>query len=178
MAANTTHCPKGHSLPNGKCTPLYCGNELKDTPIGIPLSKKEKEQLRVSEALRDESTEFSEQEKINRALVRHEKRNALLKVPTNLPEAELEGHVTKKLVSLLPYAAARLEYELKFGDEKQQHEAMVEVLDRTGFGRKNDSGNGGAPVIVINANSLELPWAKKQPHKEVVEGVIVPPEKK
>lgn len=160
-------CPQGHPLPTrgseGECTPLRCGapelhartDERTDLDKTMTMAKYK---------AKEDGSMISE--KSLKAAVRVAKdgrkvRNELAPVPEGLEGAEAEAWTVRKLGDLAPYAAAQLEYDLLYGSDRARSDAAKEVLDRTGHGRKGDSGVGG-PVIVLNMGSLgQLPWAPR-----------------
>ena len=70
--------------------------------------------------------------------------------------------VATKLVELTPLAVAELEYQLRRGDDKQRAEMAKEVLDRSGFGKKEGGNIAASPILIVNAvgGKIELPWER------------------
>lgn len=81
-------------------------------------------------------------------------------VPKGLVGADAEAWADQKLVSLLPWAVAEVEHQLKFGTNQERERAAQKVLDATGRGKRDASTGSTAPIIVLTAgpNGLELPW--------------------
>lgn len=98
--------------------------------------------------LTDEATE--QMERMKKSIGRYEARKAFLKTPdvAKMTPEEAKDYVTKRLDSLAPEALSRIEYNLKLGDEDASTKAAYEILDRTGFGRKDGGGLPGAPIII------------------------------
>lgn len=83
-------------------------------------------------------------------------RRELVPVPV-LPTDEIESYVDKKAVDLLPDAVAEVEYQLKYGDDKQRLEAAHDVLDMNGRRKREGLGNN-TQTIVLNLGNAKLPW--------------------
>jgi hypothetical protein len=158
-------CPKGHKLPykskRGNCTPLYCSEQRidprKNDAEKRGLMKVEKEDAKK----RGERVKTAQREEVERGMkqmARRDVRKGLLEpTPADLAGEAAETYVTDKLVRLLPDAVAELEFQLKFGDDKQRMEAARDVLDANGM-RKRDAVTAGGQTIVLNVNG-PLPWA-------------------
>lgn len=163
-----TYCPNNHGLPHegpeGNCTPIRCGDGAHGprSPEGVP----------------DPASlvPLAKVEKREQGLVALAKaREALVSVPSGLSGDAAETWTVRKLHDLAPYAAAEVEYQLKFGGDRQRIQAALEVLDRTGHGRKGEGGSVGGPVIVVNVGRDGLPWA---PKAQVVEVKDVEPDER
>lgn len=112
------------------------------------LLKEEKEVM--TDNLEQESLE--QLEKMRKAIGKYHARKAWLKPAdtSKMTPEESKDYVQKKLESLAPEAVARIEYDLKLGDDEASKKAAYEILDRTGFGRKDGGSLPGAPIIIVN----------------------------
>lgn len=190
-------CPKGHKLPyktaNGDCTPIWCADAegargsksprkaQKEAENAITIAtdgEVEKRLAKISPEHKDLAVTEGEQARTkdivhaSRALGRHVARTLLAPVPDALTGADAEKFADEKIVSLLPFAAAELEYQLKFGDDGQRMKAAEKVLDATGRGKREAGGGGTAPIVMINMGGGSpggmTPWRAK-PASQVVE---------
>lgn len=88
-------------------------------------------------------------------------RAAILKTPKDLKPDEIEKWVEAKKLELLPWAMAELEYQLKFGDDKQRAEASREIRDATGHGKREIASAASTPIIILTgAGVQQLPWSQ------------------
>lgn len=175
-------CPEGHTLPhkfNGvRCTPLACGQLSKGRAISQAGAvnnlkiRDEKEELKFIERNAKKDAAFAQ----TRLTVRN---SMVEQPPEGLDTAEAEEWTQKKMVALLPAAVAELEYQLKFGDDRQRMDAARDVLDANGM-RKRDAITASGQTIVLNI--ANLPWspvvngevkngiAQKQPREDARSG--------
>lgn len=154
-------CPQGHKLPyrssGGECTAIYCVEaDKKASRALVKASPKE-----AAKAIREEASEVeaTEARRLARAQARLKARAGLISVPDLQDPEAAEDWAVRKKHSLVPYAVAELEYQLKYGDDTQRANAAKEVLDRTGHGKQDKSNLGGA-VIILTGGSIQLPWAQ------------------
>lgn len=175
--ATELHCPEQHHLPHhttfGDCTPLYCADAPKDRPtngngklVTTSLAKADGKAIQDMAEL--------EQRRVELAFRRAKARNRILQVPDGLQGADAEAYADKRLVEMLPYAAAELEFQLRYGDDNQRGRAANEVMDRTGRSKKDGGGHVG-PLMVINVgpDGMSLPWLKRTDKAPVVEAKTV-----
>lgn len=169
-------CPKNHEVGTKfgaiACGPDACAGEVttwspettqapkksrKKVELPIPYVEVNKAVRETNKALRAENLdpgltdEAAEQvERMKKSIGKYEARRAFLKTPdvSKLSQEEAKDWVNKKLDSLAPEAVSRIEYALKLGDDDVSLKAAYEILDRTGFGRKDGGGLPGAPIII------------------------------
>lgn len=168
------NCPKGHKLPNtaayGQCTPLYCGEE-KDETASIGKVKKVRKPKATKAAPQEAPTEVAltvPDFEIRAARGRQD----FVKMPQGLEGAAAEAWADTKMVNLTPLALAELEYQLVLGDNDERWRAAKQVLESTGRGKKEQSGAGVSPILIINGAALVKPWSPKA-KVEITEGEIV-----
>lgn len=199
-------CPNGHDVGAfvGKvaCGPDFCGENLqswnpettkapkqqrKKTELPIPYVEVNKTVRETSKALKREGLPqdltdeaAAEIERMKKAIGKYEAHRAFLKIPdiSKMTTEEAKDWVSKKIDALLPEALARVEYNLKLGDEQAKDKAAYELLDRGGFGRKDGGGLPGAPIIIqvaqpdgttTTTTTYKPSWmvdAKKEPDKK------------
>lgn len=160
-------CPRGHQLPhrlsNGDCTPIYCAGEAKRQELTRAKSKRVKppQEKAAEEALATAADEAVAHAKksMERAKAKFDVRAKFMSVPAGLGGAAAEEYYDAQVAALLPYVAAELEYQLKFGDDAQRMAAAQKVMDTTGKGKKEVMGGGGATIII--KGNVELPWLKR-----------------
>lgn len=171
-------CPCGHTVGTYfgavSCGPDVCAESLstvptdlrkvappkpkrKSTELAIPYKefnksvKSTEKALAKAELPEDLSTEAVEHiDKMKRAIGRYEARKAFIKTPDlgGKTAEEVKDFVQKRLDSLTPDALARVEVALKLGDDDVSLKAAYEILDRSGFGKKEGGGLPGAPIII------------------------------
>jgi hypothetical protein len=178
MSDMILRCPKGHELPRrtsrGECTPIYCAGgargRLPKDMTGIVTAK-------LDAAIPAEARRGVEEDRLAMAQSRLAARKKYLKVPEGLTGADAEAYVTRKMVDLSPLAAAELEFELTLGDDKARAEAARDVLDRTGFGKREGGHVAAGPILIINAGggTLELPWLRREVKPDATISVGVNP---
>lgn len=172
VQAKGLKCPAGHALPHktkqGRCTTEWCalakGEEesLGEAPIKLlapaptvstkALAKAEAEDLVQSDTMRLET-----EQRIAEA--HRQVRRRVVGVPQTIEDPE--GYAQAKAVSLLPEAMAEIEYQLKYGDDRQRAEMADRVLDMTG-NRKRDALAGGGQTIVLQFSPADAPsWADR-----------------
>lgn len=149
-----TQCPNGHELPREGCSPVYCGNVT-------ALVKAKKEKPAPREADDDEA-----EERLSYALSRERVRDRALPIPS-VQGAEAEEYVEKKKVELLPRAMQEVEFQLRYGDDKQRVEAARDVLRMNGM-LNRDAPTGVAPTIIINMKdgNASFPWLKRKENSD------------
>lgn len=171
------HCPGGHKLPHvgesGTCSPVKCCDKKTAVKpeVSASSSKRAIKALAKAELPPEEVTEKERrllEAKKTVALARQE----FVKLPKGLEGAAADEYATKKLVELTPMALAEVEFQLLYGTDDQRSKMALEVLDRSGHGRKTDSQGLGGPVIIITG-SPKLPWAPAQ----VVSGEVISEQK-
>ncbi len=115
------------------------------------------------DAVKDEAARERTKEivKVGRAIAKFEARRAVVKTPKNLAPEQAKEYVDKKLDTLLPDAIDRVEYELKFGDEANSLKAAYEVLDRRGYGKRENNPILGAPIVIVQQNASNEPVVYK-----------------
>lgn len=164
-------CPKGHKLPNagdsGRCTTKWCGvvktTSLANAPVN-PLSGPAQGRAIMGdeENGHNETSAVKAAEKdLMFARARAKVRAKALGLAALPPvrEEDLETYALKKATSLIPDAMAEVEYQLKFGDDKQRKEAALDVLDMTG-NRRRDALGGGGHTIILTLSPQDAPeWA-------------------
>jgi hypothetical protein len=163
MSELECNCPNGHPLPHigpkGECTPVRCGGE------GVARKLKEP---RGDAARGGNEDDFRERK--NRA----ERFAKEMEVPAGLEGAEAEEWAAKRVATLLPFAVARLEYDLLYTQDKElQQKARDRILDAGGITKK-DAVSGGQQIIILNGVGSPAEWlkgTKKAP--QVVEGTVV-----
>lgn len=169
-------CPSNHDVGTlfgaVACGPDFCAENLKAwnpettkapaktkkrVELPIPYVEVNKSLKETSKALKHEGLSkdltdeaAGEVERMKKSIGRYEARRAFLKTPdiSKITAEEAKEWVGKKLDALAPEAVARIEYNLKLGDEDASTKAAYEILDRTGFGRKDGGGLPGAPIII------------------------------
>lgn len=153
-------CPKGHKLPNrtktGRCTPLYCATETKKESKEIV--KKYVGELAPLDT--DEDTGDKARKLIAMRKSQREARREVIEAP-DLGGEEAEKWADEKIVTLLPKAVAELEYQLEYGSDEQRERAANKVLDANGRGKQDKAGAGSAPIILLNVQPGQVPWAKR-----------------
>ena len=146
--------------------------------------KAKKENKRVSVGLRDlndaneESVALARQEmvdavpkehkeeamKLARNVSRYEARKAYMKTPEVIEDPK--AYVDARLTALLPDAVDRLGFDLKLGDEDASRQAAKDILDRTGFGKRDGTAMPGAPIMIVvngavgDSKGYTPPWAQ------------------
>lgn len=102
--------------------------------------------------------------KLGHKIGRHEALRLYTGTPDSakLTQEERKGYVDKKLDELTVDAIARVEYDLKLGDEDVSRKMALEVLDRTGYGKKEALAQAGAPIIIVNqgGETYRPPWER------------------
>jgi len=176
-------CPKGHKLPKTfsgmNCTPVFCAAQ--EVVASEALTEKDKKRrtqakrsiekaeyaIRLAKEMQGELAntekvaEAEETQKLERYSGQHRARLAYTKTPSDLHGADAEEFADKKIVHLLPAAVAELEFQLKFGDDKQRMDAATKVLDATGRGKREMLNGGSGPLIILTGNSvIQPPWRK------------------
>jgi hypothetical protein len=136
-------CPGGHDLPRPGCTPLSCVDKVTS--------------LSRAKAVPPNP---EDDEKMTFAVARKGARETLVQVP-NLSGADAEEYVEEKKVALLPQAMAEIEFQLKYGDNKERIDAARDVMRMNGM-LNRDAPTGVAPTIIINMGDKKLPWQKKE----------------
>jgi hypothetical protein len=167
MPSPAFNCPNGHEAGHpgelGQCSPVRCAD---------PNNKGAKSRGRPRKQVEAPAELTSELEnKLAIARARH----SIVGVQEAPKDADVEAITTKKLLDLTPVALAELEYQLMMGKDDARIKVALEVLDRAGFSKRQESGGGG-PVIIINGSAPALPWAPKA--KVIVEGSVVSEEDK
>lgn len=163
-------CPEGHALPHktkkGRCTTEWCALEAPEkvpgelTITGKAFNEPDATALARSEAAEDLKASVQRLETDARIAEAHRQvRRKVVGVPTQIEDPE--GYAQAKAVSLLPEAMAEIEYQLKYGDDKQRADMADRVLDMTG-NRKRDAIAGGGQTIVLNFSPHDAPaWADR-----------------
>lgn len=165
-------CPKGHILPNGDCTPLFCGNEagkaglraLKKSKVQLPRPKNQlpaefAEQKELPPSVQTDAALTREHTVVSSAAARHKVRREFMKVPEGLQGADADKYVEEKLVELGPLAIAEIEYILRYGGDEQRYKAAKDVLAASGHGPKEAAAAVGA-LIVLTGDATVAPWKK------------------
>ena len=86
-------------------------------------------------------------------------------------EADIKAWADRKSLELLPIALAEVNFNLKFGNDKQRSEAPTQVLDMHGL-RRREAAAGQHATIVLNigggkeALTDALPWLKREDKKD------------
>lgn len=193
-------CPQGHSLPNVvgnvRCSADYCAEVSAEAFVPgqeiTPPAKREKVKAAlpvpkraVNKALKEARAEFGDLgaesqeiardeqlEKMSRAIGKYEARKAYLKQPDTaaMTAEEAKNYVQQKLDALTPEAIARIEFNLKLGDDQAADRAAYEILDRTGFGKKDGGTPGGAPIIIVQQNAPDGTMTQYRPSFLTVDG--------
>jgi len=172
------YCPGAHRLPRDGCTPVYCLTQR--TGTGGKGRRNPQTEARKEAALKAGSAPLKDLgavapintgaeslahqhegrhiEAIRASLAsgKHAARRALVPAPEGLHGGDAEEYAQKKLVEMLPEAVANLEYDLKYGDDKQRSEASHKVLAANGMANREQAGNM-VPPIVLNFTGV-LPW--------------------
>lgn len=144
-AVKSDKCPSGHKLPKEGCTPLFCVTGATALAASAPVKKVSGEY--------EQSLTFAKS--------RNEAREALVPAP-NLTGAAAEEYVEEKKVALLPQALAEVEFQLRYGDNKERAEAARDVLRMNGM-LNRDAPTGVAPTVIINMGDKQaLPWLKRK----------------
>lgn len=87
------------------------------------------------------------------------------------PEADIKAWADRKALEMLPVALAEVNFNLKYGNDKQRSEATNQVLDMHGL-RKREAAAGQHATIVLNLNggkdalASALPWLKREDKKD------------
>lgn len=167
-------CPAGHKLPHktkaGRCTPEACAEPtalaLKEESRAVPADERQDAEEREADI------ELALREK--KSVVARDRRRAKSNLPQFVDPGDAEKWADEKLTKLLPEAVAELEYDLKYGDDKQRQVARQAVLDATGRSRREAPSGGGASIVIVNSagapTTIELPWRKKP--AQTVEGEV------
>lgn len=169
-ASSTVQCPRGHRLPfntpKGQCTPLYCA-----APDMKALKQEANEtQKAVDKALADvDNAENAESNKLDLAEARLRERFKRLNVIESDDPVAVEEWADKKMTQLLKPAMAVLEGRLRWGNDDQQWQAVQQVLNSTGRGKREAIGNMTAPIVIVaDPNSaLTNPWLQRAAPKVV-----------
>lgn len=163
MTSSMLMCPGGHNLPHktnrGACTPLWCVHEKIDPRKGSVEQRVAKKIVKEDAKKRGERVAKIKREEIERGMMqiaRKEVRAGLTEAAPELGGEEAESWALQKISRLLPDAVAELEYQLKFGDDKQRMDAARDVLDANGL-RKRDAMGASGQTIVLNVSG-PLPW--------------------
>ena len=163
-------CPAGHVLPHktkkGRCTTEWCALEAPApmpgtlTVTGKAFNEPDATSLARAEDKEDVAASVRSMEVEARIAEAHRTvRRRVVGVPANIEDPE--GYAQAKAVSLLPEAMAEIEYQLKYGDDKQRADMADRVLDMTG-NRKRDAIAGGGQTIVLNFSPHDAPaWADR-----------------
>ncbi len=177
----TLTCPKGHKLPNAisgmQCGMSWCASEPLVTnykPTTHRQSRQEKyknatqkgpaksamAEIKAELATTQPETGLGDVvedkaylEKMEKNIGRYAARKAFAKLPKDLTPETIRKFIEKKLETLLPAAIERVEYDLKLGDDDVSRKMALEVLDRTGFGRKDNNVMPGAPIIIVQSGT-------------------------
>lgn len=84
-------------------------------------------------------------------------------VPTK-DDASIKQWADRKAVEMLPQAMAEINFQLKYGSDKQRQEAADRILDMHGL-RKREAQAGNHATIVLNlggeALAAKLPWLSR-----------------
>jgi hypothetical protein len=86
-------------------------------------------------------------------------------------EADIKAWADRKALEMLPAALAELNFNLKFGTDKQRAEAVDRVIDMHGL-RKREAQAGQHATIILNlgggkdALAAKLPWLKREEPEE------------
>lgn len=86
-------------------------------------------------------------------------------------EADIKAWADRKALEMLPAALAELNFNLKFGTDKQRSEAVDRVIDMHGL-RKREAQAGQHATIILNlgggkdALAAKLPWLKREDNEE------------
>ena len=185
-AGSYAHCPAGHRLPKhgpeGQCTPLWCAAGGKKGAKAVAagdamLPTQPKKRGRAAPSGADApfadlgAAKQGAMAKIEGAMVRREVRREVLGgLPSELEGEEAETWTQRRIVGLLPDAVAEVEYQFKFGDDKQRLDAADRVLDMNGYRRREATGGAGQ-TIILNLGAGSLPWQQgAEKNEKVVAG--------
>lgn len=86
-------------------------------------------------------------------------------------EADIKAWADRKALEMLPVALAEVNFNLKYGNDKQRSEATNQVLDMHGL-RRREAAAGQHATIVLNLsngkNELaeQLPWLRRDGTKK------------
>ena len=86
-------------------------------------------------------------------------------------ESDIKAWADRKALELLPAALAEVNFNLKYGNDKQRSEATNQVLDMHGL-RRREAAAGQHATIVLNLNggkdalAAQLPWLKRDDTKK------------
>ena len=165
-------CPGKHRLPHkgtrGFCTLSHCGDSAKPAKPVVTVRRAKPEDMPPPTAIaRGRPVDL---DPVSMSLARAKTRLALVPVEVVPPE-DVEVWTQKKAVSLLPGAMAEVEYQMRFGDDKQRIDAARDVLDMTG-NRKRDALGGGGNTIILNLSQGDLPWLKRAVPEVVAGGLV------
>lgn len=86
------------------------------------------------------------------------------------PEADIKAWSDRRAMEMLPAALAEVNFNLKYGNDKQRSEAVNQVLDMHGL-RRREAAAGQHATIVLNlgggkdALANALPWLKREDKK-------------
>ncbi len=179
-------CPRDHTLPNqtqwGQCTPLYCAIDtatVKDIKKKQKPAKVVKEEARALAGTIEEATPgyvpeqvtnqaallaAGQNDELAKQLGRMANRYAFLNVPQDLKGQAALDWSDARLEDLLPLAIADLEYSIRLGNAEERAKARDKIMDANGRGKKEQSGIGNSPIIILNGASVQqLPWSNKKP---------------
>lgn len=169
MSQEPGTCPEGHALPhaapNGRqCRVTLC-NDPADEGASAYVPPPVTDLALVPASGTDEHAE-------SRLACRHKMVGG---VPQNLEGQAAEEYADKKLVKLLPLAAAELEWQLKYGSDSMRRHAMKDVLEATGRSRREALAGGTAPIIILTGGQVTVPpWSTNRAQQpQVVEGEVV-----
>jgi hypothetical protein len=181
-------CPKGHDLPHSvnkvQCAPNACAsdnvpvfgnvvkekkskqrprNEMKQlTAASVEVVDLAKADMSAAVSLKDEDAK-EEVKKLGRAVSRYEARKAYMKTPEKIDDPKT--YVEKRLEEMLPDAVDRLGFDLKLGDEDASRAAAKDILDRSGFGKRDGQALPGAPIVIVmggqESKAYSPPWATR-----------------
>lgn len=155
-----------HNAP--PCTDTYCARE--EEADENPRHKFVKmEDSHKKGYVRPARSHAAEETETAIAVRRHEAQNKLMKVPdVTLTAEEASAYVDNKLNALLPSAIAQMEFNLRYGDDKQKTEAAKYVLEAKGFSKK-ETANTPQSIIVLapGFDMRQLPWLKRDAKEEI-----------
>lgn len=167
-------CPNKHELPfavNGvSCSSIFCSKDSL-TPVDYKVTGKSNNGAKQKPQLLEISEDATEDQLVALKALNDANNHNLAISSARLrarhkvvefdnverDDAEAESYVTKRLVQLTPSALAEVEYQLYHGDDRTRKEVALEVLDRTGHGKKDLANGSQSPIIMIQ-NVAPLAW--------------------
>ena len=143
-------CPKGHAVgtkwDERTCTKLTCAEQPAQLKPGyVPKTKKKY----------DPPPEVAERSKppteaLTPAHALFVERVTMAGVPAGLSADEALAWSQRKLQELLPEAVAELQFQLRYGNDKQRFEAVDRVLNANGVAKKEVANGPTGPTVIVN----------------------------